>query len=84
MEVTALIFMLRVLVAFSWNLHHFQSFSSSQSENGSISVPDPDLEIRGGSPKEFFQPFQPQFGLKIRGDPGPSPGSAAEFCVSGG
>ena len=40
--------MLWVPVAFSWNLHHFQSFSSLQSENGSILVPDSDLEIRGG------------------------------------
>ena len=58
-------------------------------------VPDPDLEINkvgggGGShpdpeirgdqsPKNFFQPFGPQFGLKIRGclsPPGPSPRSA--------
>ena len=38
-----LIFISRVLVAFSWNLHHFQSFSSLQSGSGSISVPD-----RGG------------------------------------
>ena len=35
-------------------------------------VPDPDLEIRGrggrgGLQKIFFQPFWPQFGLKIRG-----------------
>ena len=41
-------------------------------------VPNPDLEIRGGdpviqrpldkggSPKKFFQPFRPKFGLKIR------------------
>ena len=25
--------------------------------------------------KKFFRPFGPQFGLKIRGNPGPSPGS---------
>ena len=25
--------------------------------------------------KNFFRPFGPQFGLKIRGNPGPSPGS---------
>ena len=40
-------------------------------------MPDPDLEIRGrpshqdpnmgGSPPNFFRPFKPQFGLKIRG-----------------
>ena len=36
-----------------------------------IAVPDPDLEIRGvgghGLPRNFFRPFGPQFGLKIRG-----------------
>ena len=35
-------------------------------------------EGRGWSPKITFQPFTPQFGLKIRGEPGPpghSPGS---------
>ena len=41
-------------------------------------VPDPDLEVRGGggavSEKKFFQPFRPQFGLKIRREEGP-PGS---------
>ena len=46
-------------------------------------MPDTDFEIRGGgrSPKMFFRPFGPLFGLKIRGDrgpPGPSPGSATE------
>ena len=38
-------------------------------------VPDPDLEIKGGGGKgrgadlrkNFFRPFGPQFGLKIRG-----------------
>ena len=35
-----------------------------------VVVPDPDLEIReegGGLPKNFFRPFRPQFGLKIKG-----------------
>ena len=34
----------------------------------------PDPEIRGGGRllKKFFRPFGPQFGLKIRGCPGPS------------
>ena len=50
-------------------------------------MPDPDPEKRGGggvggrSPKKFFWPFGPQFGLKIRvegGPPGPSPGSTTE------
>ena len=42
------------------------------------SAADPDLQIRGGgrSQKNFFRPFGPQFGLKIMGCPGPSPGSA--------
>ena len=50
--------------------------------NQYIAVLDPDLEIRdgGGSlQKKFFPPFGPQFGLKLRGGPGPSgpsPGSA--------
>ena len=31
--------------------------------------------IGGGLKKDFFWPFGSQFGLKIRGGPGPSPGS---------
>ena len=53
------------------------------------SVPDPDLEIRGGGgggrcPKKIFRPFGPQYGIKIRGagPPGPSPGSATGLFVS--
>ena len=43
---------------------------------GGSSRPDP--EIRGAqSPKNYFRPFRPQFGIKIRGggtgSPGPSP-----------
>ena len=48
-------------------------------------MPDPDLGIRegggaviqtlrqggGGGLQKFFRPLQPQFGLKIRGSPGP-------------
>ena len=37
-------------------------------------VADPDLQIRvggGGLQKKCFRPFGPQFGLKIRGRPGP-------------
>ena len=49
-------------------------------------MPDPDLEVRGGGGggslrKNFFQPFRPQFGLKIRKGEGPlglSPGSATK------
>ena len=32
--------------------------------------PDPEM-VDGGGLKIFFQPFQPQFGVKIRGEPGP-------------
>ena len=38
----------------------------------------PDPEIRGGGAglkKKFFRPFGPHFGLQIRGEAGPSPGS---------
>ena len=43
-----LIFISWVLAAFSWNLPHFQSFSSLQSGSGSISVPDQGGEGGGG------------------------------------
>ena len=39
-------------------------------ERAHYTVPDPDFEISGGgamSKKNFFQPFGPQFGLRIRG-----------------
>ena len=61
-----------------------------------MALPDPELEIRGegggGLPKNFFRPFEPQFGLKRSGGgggvpPGPSHGSAAEWyglgCAGG-
>ena len=35
----------------------------------------------GGSPKNFFRPFGPQFGLKIRGR-GSSPGSATALALN--
>ena len=40
--------------------------------------PDPEIRGRGQSHKKIFQPFGPQFGLKIRGGAGAglSPGSA--------
>ena len=38
--------------------------------------PDPNIRAGGQTSKNFFQPFGPQFGLKIRG--GPSPGSDTE------
>ena len=43
----------------------------------------PDPEIRGGGAvaKKIFRPFGPQFGLKIGGGPGPSPGSATATIV---
>ena len=60
-----------------------------------MEVADPDLQIRGwpghpdpemrgrdgglGLKKFFFPPFRPQFGLKIRGGPCPSPGSATAW-----
>ena len=31
--------------------------------------PDPNIRAGGQTPKKIFQPFGPQFGLKIRGDP---------------
>ena len=53
--------------------------SSTPAAQWHKTVPNPDLEIRGGgdpviqrpldkggSPKSFFQPFRPKFGLKIR------------------
>ena len=50
-------------------------------------MPDPDREIRGGGwggtglKNNFFRPFGPQFGLKIRGGGGGgSPGSDTDNC----
>ena len=40
------------------------------------SHPDPNIRAGGQTQKKFFQPFGPQFGLKIRG--GLSPGSDTE------
>ena len=49
-------------------------------EGGGGGHPDP--QIGGGrSQKNFFRPFGSQFDLKIRGPPGPSPGSAAEMSL---
>ena len=31
--------------------------------------PDPNIRAGGQTPKKIFQPFGPQFSLKIRGDP---------------
>ena len=46
--------------------------------------PDPEISGGGGrSPKNFFRPFGSQFGLKIRGDPGPSLVSPTEWQLPG-
>ena len=48
------------------NLRHFGGKLSSSL---CYAVPDPDLEMGGGGggfQKNFFWPFRPQFGLKIR------------------
>ena len=56
-------------------------------------VADPDLQIRGGGghpdpeisggglQKDFFLPFGPQFGLKIRGAPSP-PGTSPRSATA--
>ena len=42
----------------------------------------PDTEIRGArSQKDFFWPFGPHFGLKIKGGPGP-PGPSPDSPLS--
>ena len=43
----------------------------------------PDPEIKGGSLKKFFSALGPQVGLKIRGAPGPSPGSVTAPISTG-
>ena len=43
----------------------------------------PDAEIKGGSLKKIFLALGPQFGLKIRGAPGPSPGSVTAPISTG-
>ena len=59
-----------------------------------ITVPDPDLEMGGGgqssrlldrggrSPKNFFLPFGPQFGIKIWGGGGGGPYFYFLLCYS--
>ena len=39
--------------------------------------PDPEIRWEGGRSPNFFRPFGPQFGLKLRGAVPPSPGSAS-------
>ena len=71
--------------------HHRSILGDAGDSN---SVPDPNLERRGGGgrssrpldkgggavfQKNFFRAPGPQSGLKIRGDPGPSPGYATVF-----
>ena len=52
-------------------------FGGKLSSSLYYAVPDPDLEMGGGGgfQKNFFWPFRPQFGLKIRvgGRAGPLP-----------
>jgi len=44
---------------------------------GGVGHPETEIMGAGGrSPKNFSRPFGLQFGLKIRGGPGPFPGSA--------
>ena len=44
------------------------SDGSRPSDKGEPGHPDPEKKVGGGgSQKNFFQPFGPQFGLKIRG-----------------
>ena len=45
--------------------------------------PEPYISGGGRSPKNSFRPFVSQFGLKIRGDPGPSLVSATECQLPG-
>ena len=51
------------------------SGGSRPSYKGGPGHPDPEIRGGGQSPKNFFQPFGPQFGLKIRVGPGPCPRS---------
>ena len=58
-----------------------QGGGSKPSDNGGPGHPDPEIRRWGARSlkQNFFRPFGPQFGLKIRwvpGPPGPSPGSA--------
>ena len=57
---------------------NFSAASRPWDKGGGGGHPDPEI-CRGQSPKHFFRPFGPQFGLKMRGAPGLSPRSAAEF-----
>ena len=57
-----------------------QGGGSKPSDNGGPGHPDPEIRRWGARSlkQNFFRPFGPQFGLKIRwvpGPPGPSPGS---------
>ena len=66
------------------NTNTVNNGGSTPSDRGGGGGGNSDPEIREGpvSPKNFFRPFGPQFGLKIRAGggggacpPGPSPGS---------
>ena len=60
--------------------HHSVSDSDLQMKEGGGGGVMQTLSYGGGrSPKKFFKPFRPHFGLKIRGEAGPLrpfPGSA--------
>ena len=66
----------------------------SKKENSYLTVPDPDLEIRGEGgailrtlrrrfPKKIFRPFGLQFGLRIRGAGPPGALPWIRHCLSG-
>ena len=66
----------------------------SKKENSYLTVPDPDLEIRGEGgailrtlrrrfPKKIFRPFGLQFGLRIRGAGPPGALLWIRHCLSG-
>ena len=63
--------------------------STPSGKGGGGGHPDPEIRVGGGEgrsqKKNFFRPFGPQFGLKIRGRPGPSgscPGSATGLSLN--
>ena len=56
-------------------MHLSGGFSFQIRAGGGGGHPDPEIRGGGGLKKNFFWPFGPQFGLKNKGGPGPSPGS---------
>ena len=55
-------------------MHYTVKDPDLQIGRGGGSHPDPEIKGGGGLKKNFFRPFGPQFGLKLRGRPG-IPGS---------